>query len=168
MRPPLMSKTALLLFLQHLHEAYCNLDHENAAVKQKSILDCIEICIENSGEFRGWSDSIKDALTQMLEIDSLRPLPRGIMRTAIRATQTYPELRKFVLSFLMPKLMKMKVWVTSPKVWDGIVVGVKALTMSKDAEATLRAVLGVNKYANFNRALAIPHNYFCIAPWPST
>ena len=154
-----MTKLALLTFLHNLHDRYSNLEGETAVLKQRNILDCIEICIENTGEFKGWSDAIKEMFTQIINTYPDNPLPRSIMRTAIRSTQSYPDLKKYVLTTLMPNLMKFRVWTEESKIWDGIIVGIKALGLNKDAEPTLRAVLGVSIKYHIIYPLSI-HNIF--------
>ena len=150
-RAPVLSKTELLVFLHHLHDEYCTKSESEEGkdifMNEKCIKDCIEFCIENKGDFKGFGDSIKESITQMIS-DETRPIPRAVMWTAIRSTQTYKdETKKFVLSTLMPKLMQMKVWLKSntrdSTLWDGIVLGVKSLASNRDSEPTLRAVLSV-------------------------
>lgn len=147
-RAPILSKTELLVFLHNLHDEYCTkADTETERtgfMNEKTIKDCIEFCIENKGDFKGFGDAIKESISLMIA-DESRQIPRAIMWTAIRSTHTYKdETKKFVLSTLMPKLMQIKIWLKSKSLWDGVALGVKQLASNRDSEPTLRAVLSVS------------------------
>jgi len=139
-RPPIMTKTALLLFLHNKHEEYCRVDGNEGRLKQQSMIDCIEYCITSKED--NWGDSIQQALTSMLDEAGSVPLPSAIMRTAIIGCQAYPDKKRFVLTTLLPKIMKLRVW-SNLKIWAGVAHGVNILTNHKDKEPTLRSVLGV-------------------------
>jgi hypothetical protein len=95
----------------------------------------IELCLRNKNEFK--SDSIKEALNALLE-DEVPVLP--LMRTAIRSAQALPaDMRLFVLNEVLPRLMTKKVWDSSPRVWDGVVLAVKILVEMKEGEFAAKA-----------------------------
>jgi Symplekin tight junction protein C terminal len=52
-------------------------------------------------------------------------------------------MKKFILSDVMPSLIRKKVWNSAPKVWDGVSHGVKIFSEHKSAEPTLRCLLGL-------------------------
>lgn len=52
-------------------------------------------------------------------------------------------MKKFILSDVMPSLIRKKVWNSAPKVWDGVSHGVKIFSEHKNAEPTLRCLLGL-------------------------
>jgi len=88
---------------------------------------------------------LKETLTDLLS-DAVPA--QVLMRTAIRAAQIYSEIKKFVLSTVVPNLIKKKVWLIAPKVWEGIAPCVKMLIKDdakdlRDSEATLRCLLGL-------------------------
>ena len=140
-RPPLMTKKALLLYLHTKHEEYCSIvDEKEGKLKQLSMLDCIEYCLTSKDDH--WADAIKEALSTMLAEIGNAPLPRGMMRTAALATRAYPSTKKYVLTSLLPQLMKLKAW-EHPKIWEGVAYCIKSLANSKDSEPTLRSVLGL-------------------------
>jgi hypothetical protein len=86
---------------------------------------------------------LREALTDLLTDD----VPaQALMRTAILAAQSYGnEMKKFMLSDVVPKVIRKKVWSTAPKVWDGVPHAVKILGEHKSAEPTLRCLLGLPK-----------------------
>lgn len=113
------------------------------------MLDTISICLNNKSEYTG--EVIKEALRIMLVCDDQLPAssssspPYALMRTAILSSQSFAEVKRFVLSDVMPTLVRMRVWVTAPKLWDGVIYGTKNLAVSgfKNSEHTLRALLGI-------------------------
>lgn len=52
-------------------------------------------------------------------------------------------MKKFILSDVMPSLIRKRVWNSAPKVWDGVSHGVKIFAEHKSAEPTLRCLLGL-------------------------
>ena len=52
-------------------------------------------------------------------------------------------MKKFILSDVMPALIRKRVWNSAPKVWDGVSHGVKIFAEHKSAEPTLRCLLGL-------------------------
>ena len=115
-------------------------------VDQKAILDSIEVCLSNKTDFK--ADIIKEVLSCLL-LDEVPALP--IMRTAIRCSQTLGlDVRLFVVGEVIPALIKKQVWITSPRVWEGVAFAAKMLIEQKEVDfkvATvkdmLRAVLGL-------------------------
>jgi hypothetical protein len=118
----------------------CRLDFEAHNLKAKSVLDAISVCLNNKSDYSG--EVIKEALRTMLA-DEVPP--HALMRTAILSSQSFGEVKRYVLSDVMPQLVRKRVWVTAPKLWDGVVYGAKnlAATGFKNSEFTLRALLGV-------------------------
>ena len=109
-------------------------------MKAKTILDAIAVCLNNKSDYSG--EIVKDALRTMLPDD---PPPYALMRTAILSAQSFSEVKRFVLSDIIPQLVRRMVWTTAPKLWEGVVYGAKNLAASgfKNSEYTLRALLGV-------------------------
>ena len=143
-RPPAMTKTSLLLYLHAKHEEYCMMAGEGR-LKQQSMLDCIKYCIESKDH---WGDAIVESLKTMIaEVDNV-PLPHGMVRTAILASNKYVEVKKYVLTTYLPALMRLRVWQMPPiqsisSIWDGVAHAVKNKISSAEIEPTLRAVLGL-------------------------
>jgi hypothetical protein len=52
-------------------------------------------------------------------------------------------MRKFVLNDVIPGLIRKRVWNTVPKLWDGVAHCVKKMASHKNAEPTLRGLLGL-------------------------
>lgn len=66
------------------------------------------------------------------------------MRTAILSAQSYGnEMKKYLLNSIIPVLIKKKVWIIAPKVWDGVNHAVKIFAEHKSSESTLRCILGL-------------------------
>ena len=90
------------------------------------------------------AEVVKETLRALLE-DEVPAL--ALMRTAVAACYDLPghkdELKSFVFSEVIPKLVRKKIWILSPPVWDGVAFGLKKLGSHNDAEPTLRALLGL-------------------------
>ena len=86
---------------------------------------------------------IREALAELLK-DELPCLL--LMRTAIVASMSLNEIRRFVLSEVIPNLLKKQVWANAKckAIWDGICHFVKKFATNKDAEQTLRCLLGLH------------------------
>ena len=114
------------------------LNFEAYDIKAKAVLDAITLCLNNKNEFH--ADVIKEAL-QTLQNDEIPPY--ALMRTAILASQSYAEMKKYVLQETIPILIKKMVWNIAPKVWEGVIFGIKNLITGnvKTVEPTLRALL---------------------------
>ena len=52
-------------------------------------------------------------------------------------------MKKFMLSDVIPSLIRKKVWTSAPKVWDGVSHALKLFAEHKNAEPTLRCLLGL-------------------------
>lgn len=52
-------------------------------------------------------------------------------------------MKKFILSDVVPSLIRKKVWNLAPKVWEGVNHAVKIFAEHKNAEPTLRCLLGL-------------------------
>jgi hypothetical protein len=118
------------------------MDFEAHNLKAKTVLDAIDVPIQNKADFNG--EVFKEAIKTMLAEE--HP-PVALMRTAILSAQSFPEVKRYVLGEVMPQLVRRRIWTTSPKLWDGVVAGAKNLAAAasahKNAELTLRALLGV-------------------------
>lgn len=130
--PPAMTKARLLA---HLHR----LDVKSAGLSQKEQQDIIGLCL-NREDFRG--DTVKDALLHLLE-DAV-PC-RLLMRTAIISSQKHPDVRRYVLMEVIPRMVRKKVWSLpeTKDIWVGVCHAVKLLAGHKDAEPALRALFGL-------------------------
>ena len=102
------------------------------------MLETIGLCLSARDEFK--SDVIKEAVTTLL--DDPVP-PKALMRTVILAAQSLPDIKKFVLTIVIPKLILLRTWDIAPKVWDGVVMCVKVMGGHKDSEPTIRALIGL-------------------------
>lgn len=108
-------------------------------MKAKVVLDTISLCLNNKAEYT--AEVVKDALKTML---AEAVPPYAMMRTAILSGQSFGEVKKFVLSDVIPSLVRRSIWVESPKLWDGVCVATKNFAVGGvNAEATLRALLGI-------------------------
>ena len=144
-RPPVIGKTNLLVYLHRL-------DKTEHHLKSKSIQDCVDICIGNKEDFK--SEHIREAITIMIQDAGRIPLPVQIMRTAIRAFQSRSDLSKFILEFVIPALIKMRMWSSEPRIWDGVCFSLKTLAQHKDAEPTLRALFALPG-PEFNKVIKV-------------
>ena len=52
-------------------------------------------------------------------------------------------MKKFMLSDVIPSLIRKKIWNTVPKVWEGVNHALKLFAEHKNAEPTLRCLLGL-------------------------
>jgi hypothetical protein len=132
-RPPPLTKAALLCALHRI-------DFKKHSLEAKPVLEAISLCMTSKSEYSG--EVIKDSLRMML-LDEIPPY--ALMRTASLAAKSFTEVSRFVLSDVIPALVRRRVWQTAPKLWDGVVHGAKNLASAgaKNAEHTLRALLGV-------------------------
>jgi Symplekin tight junction protein C terminal len=94
----------------------------------------IELCLKNKNDFK--SDVIKEAIGKLLE-DDVPTLP--LMRTAIRAAQSFSEMRSYVLNEVVPKMITKEVWSSSPRVWEGVLLATKILIEQKDGELSVKS-----------------------------
>ena len=53
------------------------------------------------------------------------------------------EMKKFMLSDVIPSLIRKRVWIVAPKVWEGVSHALKLFSEHKNAEPTLRCLLGL-------------------------
>ena len=84
-------------------------------------------------------DAITDCLRVLLEYEVP---PRLFMRTSIISSQKHSDVRTFVLSVVVPTLVRRKLW-SQPVLWQGVCHAVKLLAEHKNAEPSLRAILGL-------------------------
>ena len=104
-RPPPMAKSTLLVALHRI-------DLEKHQMPTKYVLDAIAICLANKSDFTG--EVIKTALRVMLQ-DDVPPL--ALMRTAILSAQAFGDVKRYVLSDVIPQLVRKRVWTVAPKLW---------------------------------------------------
>jgi hypothetical protein len=116
------------------------LNFETSDLKAKTVLDSIAMCLNNKTDFT--ADVVRESLA-VLQSDEIPAIP--LMRTAILSAQSFPELKKFVLNETIPAMMERRVWDVAPKVWEGVIFGIKNLipAFSKSVELSLRALLRV-------------------------
>jgi len=121
------------------HAISLRIDFELHGLKAKVVLDTISLCLNNKTEYT--AEVVKDALKIML---AEAVPPYAMMRTAILSGQSFGEVKKFVLSDVIPSLVRRSIWVDSPKLWDGVCVATKNFAVGGvNAEATIRALLGI-------------------------
>ena len=130
-RPPMMSKANLLVYLHRFNV-------EEVGIKSKVILDLISACLEARDEYNG--ESIRGCISLLLEDEILAT---ALMRTAIMGAKSHSDVKKFVVTDVIPRLIRKKIWESQPKIWDGVVLATKNYSAHTDAEATLRSVLGL-------------------------
>lgn len=114
---------------------------ESEELKPKVLLDALAVCLNNKTDFS--AEVVKDALRSLLQDEE----PAfALMRTAILAAQSFPEVKKFVLSEVVPSLVRRRAWSVAPKVWDGVVFAVKTFATAagvKTSEQTLKSVMSI-------------------------
>lgn len=71
-----------------------------------------------------------------------------LMRSAILAAQSYADVKWFLLSDVIPALVRKQTWVRAPSVWNGVAYAAKSFASvmggsAKSAEYTLKALLGL-------------------------
>ena len=74
--------------------------------------------------------------------------PFALMRTAILSAQSFADVKKFVLSDVVPLLVQKAVWNSSTDLWKGVIYVAKNFASSTGAfkantEQTMRALLMV-------------------------
>jgi hypothetical protein len=114
------------------------IDNEAHGINLKTLLETIGLCLSAKDEFK--SDVIKEAVTTLLE-DPIPP--KALMRTVILSAQSLPDIKKFVLTVVVPKLILKRTWEVAPKVWDGVAMCVKTMAGHRDSEPTIRALIGL-------------------------
>jgi hypothetical protein len=151
--PPVVRATLLLHLLR--------IDNEAENIDRKAYLAVIDLCLANKGDFH--AKVIKDCMEMVVnppeltgsadadekDVDKYSKWwipPFAIMRMAILSAKNYPELiGSYVLHTMIPTFIRRQVWITAPKVWEGVVMAAKILAVSGTvhAEATIRALLGM-------------------------
>ncbi len=116
---------------------------KKAADRLKVVNESIKLCLDNQVEFTG--DVIREALSRLLQDETPA---QTLMRTAILSFNTAVsggEVKKFVLTELIPTLVRRKTWVSAPKVWDGVVylMNIKTLSTNKDTDMSVLSVLSM-------------------------
>jgi hypothetical protein len=134
-RPPPISKVGFLVYLHRMN-------FESYGIKQKLYLESINACLSDITTFTG--DVIHEAIAQMVDDEIL---PVALVRTALLASKAHNDMRKYVLSELIPNLVRKKIWNTAPVHWEGIKHCIKtyavAQTNQSIVEPTFRAILGL-------------------------
>lgn len=95
------------------------------------------MCLNSKSEFT--ADVVKEALS-LLQKEDIPPF--ALMRTAIISAQTFPEVKRYVLMETIPSMLKKDVWEKAPKVWEGVIFGMKNLitVYNKSADATFHGL----------------------------
>jgi len=104
----------------------------------KVVYDSIGLCLARDD----FKNDVRECLSELIK--DAQPCLL-LMRTAIVASMNNKDACRFVLSEVIPSLLKKQVW-TNPKsksVWEGVCHFVKRFAASKDAEQTLRCLLGL-------------------------
>lgn len=132
-RPPSLTKSGLLIALHRIKPEVFGFD-------QKVLVHSIGLCLDKKDEFTG--DVIQEALNALVQDEQL---PEMIMRTAIIGYQTHSELKSYILTTLIPIVIKRSppCWEVAPKVWDGVIYILNKLYNHKDVEAVIKALLGI-------------------------
>lgn len=120
----------------------CRLNFEKFNIKQKSYLDCISICLTDINNFTG--DVIREAISMMSDDENL---PVALIRTALLASKAHNDVKKYVLVDLIPKLIRRKIWITTPVHWEGVKMYIKTYATPQQPanvmEPTLRSILAL-------------------------
>ena len=105
----------------------------------KLIVSLIGWMLENKVDFRG--EVVREALDQLVRDE---PLSELLLRTAIISYQYHNELKQYVLTEVVPKVIQRKPWDTaSSKLFDGVAYILNKLYGHKDVESTLRFVFAL-------------------------
>lgn len=114
-------------------------------MKTKILTQAIAICQNRPTDFN--AAVIKETLQTLLD-DEVPPVV--LMRTALLSASSFPEIKKFVLEKLIPSLIQRSVWVSAPKVWEGVMVGADNLSSGNVGKAIMDPTL--------NSIMRIPGN----------
>ena len=97
------------------------------------------MCLNNRVEYS--AEVVKEALRTLAQ-DNVPPFP--IMRTAILSGQAFADVKRFVLTDVAPSLIRKKVWISAPKVWEGVLFAIKNVPVAhKMPEQILVSVLSL-------------------------
>jgi hypothetical protein len=105
------------------------------------MIECIKICLDNKEEYK--SEIMKEALTILMNDDQPSLI---LIKTVIVSSQNYDDVKKFVLSKLVPCFIKKKLWLTSSYLKGISNIVQYLIKVSKDypkAEVTLKCLLGL-------------------------
>jgi hypothetical protein len=134
--PPPLSKSQLLCFLLQM-----NL--ETHQIDDKAFIEVINICMNNRNDYNG--RVLKETLEKLLAISAEKNVstPMLFMRVAILAAQSFPEMKQYVLSTVIPAMVKRTAWATDIQGWRGVIHATKLFAVSGGvhAEAALKALL---------------------------
>jgi hypothetical protein len=114
------------------------IDHKLPGMSLKSLLETISICLNMKDDFR--SDIIREAITTLLEDEVPSIL---VMRTASICSVSMPEIQRFIMTYVIPKLVSICAWEKAPKVWDGVAVCLKRFAQHRDNEPAIRALINI-------------------------
>ena len=123
-RPPPLSRSHLFVLLHYI-------PHEKYKIELKLLLEIIHLCLNLTDEFN--SEIIKESLNIILTNYSNptskyhNTIPTSYMRTVIISSQLFYDIRKHALQFIIPNLIKLKIWNNPNKIFDGVIYGIKAL-----------------------------------------
>jgi len=136
-RPPVFTKAELLTWLHRLEPDKFGLD-------RVQIRDLLGILLDRE-DYDG--ETIRETLFNLVE-DEVPCL--YLMRTGILSAKKYKDVRKYLLSETVPKLIRKRVWTIKDEssgkypVWEGVVQCVRLMADQKDAEQMLRCVLSLD------------------------
>ena len=136
-RPPVFTKAELLTWLHRLEPDKHGLDR----VQIRDLLGLLLDREDSDGE------TIRETLFHLVE-DEVPCL--YLMRTGILSAKKYKDVRKYLLSETVPKLIRKRVWTMKDEnsgkypVWEGVVQCVRLMADHKDAEQMLRCVLSLD------------------------
>jgi len=136
-RPPVCTKAELLTWLHRLEPDKFGLD-------RVQIRDLLGVLLDRE-DYDG--ETIRETLFNLVE-DAIPCL--YLMRTGILSAKKYKDVRKYLLSETVPKLIRKRVWTIKDEnsgkypVWEGVVQCVRLMADQKDAEQMLRCVLSLD------------------------
>jgi hypothetical protein len=120
---------------------YCvwrRIDVETTGLKAKAVIEAIEKCLRSKEDYTG--EIIREAL-HILSEDEVPVY--ALMRTAILASQSYADVKRYVLTDMIPQMISKQVWTTAPKIWEGVVYVLKNFVVAgyKHCDQTLKSLL---------------------------
>lgn len=83
-------------------------------------------------------DVVKDALTILLD-DPVPPF--ALMFTARIASIFFPDIQKYFLGCVIPKLITGEAWKSAPVVWDGVGHYLKSYSSHREVDNAIHAII---------------------------
>lgn len=121
------------------------LNPEDGGLKDDEIQSAIGLCVNKKFDLDFKGAAVIEAISKLLS-DATQPPPVQLMRTLLLVCRVMPDVMKHMLAEAIPRLIRGKVWLTAPRVWDGVLHALKKYysAPSRDGvESLLRAVLGM-------------------------